>query len=119
MTDEQANRWSWATTILCAAYVAWICYVITTRAPAFARLFLGIGGEIPFATRFVLFLATGPIYAVGLVLIVGLILKENLVKRIVARFAITMIIFMAVAWFGGFAIDAMLKPMFEVLKKIG
>ena len=119
MTDEQANRWSWATTLLCAAYVAWICYVIATRAPAFAGAFVGLGGEIPFATRFVLMLATGPIYVVGLVLIAALILKENLVKKIVARFAITMIIFMSVAWFGGFALDAMLKPMFEVLERIG
>ena len=119
MTDEQANRWSWGATLLCAAYVAWICYVIATRAPAFARLFLGIGGEIPFATRFVLFLATGPIYVVGLVLIAGLILKESLVKKIVARFAITMIVFMVMAWFGGFALDAMLKPMFRILQKIG
>lgn len=119
MTDEQANRWSWVTTLLCAAYVVWICYVIATRVPAFAKLFLGMGGEIPFVTRFVLFLATGPIYVVGLILIAGLILKENLVKKIVARFAITMIVFMTVAWFGGFALDAMLKPMFEVLEKIG
>lgn len=87
MTDEQASRWSWITTLLCAAYVAWICYVIATRAPAFAGAFVGLGGEIPFATRFVLFLATGPIYVVGLVLIAGLILKENLVKKMVARFA--------------------------------
>lgn len=119
MTDEQANRWSWATTLLCAAYVAWICYVIGTRVPAFASLFAGLGGEIPFVTRFVLMLATGPIYIVGLVLIAVLILKEKLVKKIVARFAITIIVFMMVAWFSGFAIDAMYKPMFEILEKIG
>jgi hypothetical protein len=118
MTDEQSNRWSWATTLLCASYVAWICYVIATRGPAFASVFLGIGGEIPLATRFILALAKGPIYIVGLVLIAGLILKENLVKKIVARFAITMIVFMMVAWFSGFAIDAMYKPMFEVLERI-
>ena len=119
MTDEQANRWSWITTLLCAAYVAWICYVIGTRVPAFAKLFAGLGGEMPPVTTFVIALANWPIYVVGLIVIAGLILKEKLVTKIVVRFAITMIVFMIVAWFGGFAIDAMLKPMFEILKKIG
>jgi ascorbate-specific PTS system EIIC-type component UlaA len=119
MTDEQANRWSWATTLLCAAYVVWICYVIATRVPAFASLFAGMGGELPAVTAFMLALAKWPIYVVGLILIAGLILKEKLVKVIVVRFAITMIVFMMAAWFGGFALDAMYKPMFEVLEKIG
>jgi len=56
---------------------------------------------------------------VGLVLIAGLILKEKKVPKIVARFAITMIVFMAVTWFVGFVIDAMYKPLFEILDKIG
>ena len=120
MTDEQANRWSWITTLLCAAYVAWMCYVIATRAPVFASLFLGLGvEEIPLVTRILLALARGPIYVVGLVPIAVLILKEKLVKKIVARFAITMIVFMMVAWFGGFALDAMYKPVFKLLERMG
>ena len=119
MTDEQANRWSWITTLLCAAYVAWMCYVIATRVPVFASLFLGLGVEVPLVTRILLALASGPIYVVGLVPIAVLILKEKFVKKIVARFAITMIVFMVVAWFGGFALDAMYKPVFKLLERMG
>lgn len=119
MTDKQASRWSWATTFLCAAYVAWICYAIATRVPLVAGAFAGLGGEIPLVTRFVLMIVPWPICVVGLALIAGLILKENLVKKIVARFAITMIVFMAVTWFVGFVIDAMYKPLFEIMERIG
>lgn len=94
MTDERASRWSWATTLLCAAYVAWTCYVIGTRVPEFTSLLAGLGGELPRATTFVMALSKGPIYVIGLVLIVGLILKEKLVTKIVARFAVTVIVFM-------------------------
>jgi type II secretory pathway component PulF len=106
-------------TLLCAGYVAWICYVIGMRVPTFASLLAGLGREIPAVTKFVLALAEWPIYVVGLVLIAGLILKEKLVKKIVARFAITIIVFIMVAWFSGFAIDAMYKPLFEILDEIG
>ena len=117
--DESASRWSWAATLLCAAYVAWICYVIGTRMPAFGQLFAGIGGEMPRVTTFTLALANGPIYAVGAFVILGLVLKEFLVKKLVARFGITVIVLILVAWFVGFLTDAMYKPMFELLDKIG
>lgn len=119
MTDEQASRWSWAATLFCAGYVAWICYVIGHRVPTFASLLAGLGREIPPVTTFILELAKWPIYVVGIVLIAGLILKERLVKKIVIRFAITIIVFILVAWFSGFAIDAMYKPLFEILDEIG
>ena len=118
MTDEQANWWSWATTLLCAAYVAWICFQIATRVPLVAGMFAGLGGEIPLVTRFVLMIAQWPIYVIGLILIAGLILKEKWETKIVVRFAITMIIFMTVSWFAGFVIDAMYQPLFEIMDKI-
>jgi type II secretory pathway component PulF len=119
LTDEQASRWSWGTTLLCASYVLWLCYVFGSRIPVFGTLFAGFGGELPRITTFVLALAKGPIYILGALVVLGLVLKELLVKELVIRFALTIIVLIVVAWFIGFATDAMYKPMFELLDKIG
>ena len=52
-----SNGRSWATTLFCAGYVVWICYVIGHRVPTFASLLAGLGREIPPVTRFMLMLA--------------------------------------------------------------
>jgi type II secretory pathway component PulF len=119
VTDERANRWSWGTTLLCASYVLWLCYVFGKRVPTFGTLFAGFGGELPQITTFVLALAKGPIYILGALIILGLVLKEFLVKEIVIRFSLTVIVLILVAWFIGLATDALYKPMFELLDKIG
>ncbi len=86
MTYAQANRWSWGITVLCACYIAWVCYVIKTRIPALAQLYAGLGGELPRATRFTIELSNGPVYIYGAILILGLALKESLLKNVIVRF---------------------------------
>jgi type II secretory pathway component PulF len=120
MNDRTARRLSWAITLTCCAYVAWLTYVFATRIPAFAQLFVGLGGPLPATTRFVLAASRGVTpYLVGGALILLLVIKEYLLASRFVRVATTVLVFMAVAEYATFAAEAMLKPLYMVIQKIG
>lgn len=55
----------------------------------------------------------------GTLLVAGLVAKELLIRSSAVRQFITFIVFMGVGWFSFFCLDAILKPMIEIMNKIG
>ncbi|HEV3457180.1 MAG TPA: hypothetical protein VHG32_11525 [Thermoanaerobaculia bacterium] len=79
----------------------------------------GLGTSIPRATRFVTGLPQSVLFVAGTLLVAGLAAKEVLIRSTAVRQTITFIVFMSVDWFTVFCQDAILKPLVEIMHRIG
>lgn len=114
------RRWSWAVTLAGCAYVLWIAYALSTRTSGFGQLLTGLGNELPATTAFALSACREPIPIIAaLVLVVLLIVKELRLKSLVARLSMTVLTVIAVSWFADFVLQALYRPLFDVLDQIG
>ncbi|HEV7507800.1 MAG TPA: hypothetical protein VGS07_23150 [Thermoanaerobaculia bacterium] len=117
--DRNAHLWTWITTLLCSLYIVWLAYQLGSWVGRYEKVLPELGVRLPGVTVFVTGLSKYRLFSVAGVLILGLVLKEFLVKRSQVRRAITFIVFMAVSWFRLFYLDAILKPLVQILDKIG
>src|SRR5262245_889606 len=119
MNDRIARGLSWATSLLCAHYVLWGCYVVKRQVPLLAQLFAGLGTELPVSPRFVFAVSNSFIWPAGALLVLIVVGKEFLLRNTVIRLATTFVVFISAVWFFYFAVSAMLEPLMGILEKIG
>jgi hypothetical protein len=116
--ERRARLLSWITTISCCLYVEWMSYTLGSWVGAFAPLFRGLGGP-PSTTQFVTSLPKSVLLEAGTLLVAGLVAKELLIRSTAVRQFITFMVFISVGWFSFFCLDAIYKPLIEVMNKIG
>ena len=116
------NRERFVALVALSAPVAWQAFVVALalwKAPVFAQLFAGLGGELPLVTR--AFFASLPV--LWLVPLAFLGLSIDVLRRPSAPFPYfitvlvgsTLVALSLPAWIVG----AMYAPMYEILRKIG
>jgi hypothetical protein len=119
MEDRLARRLSWLTTFFCSLYVEWTAFHLGTWMGSFGSLLRGIDGPLPPTTLFAAGLSKGVLLVAGTLLVAGLVAKEFLVRRTDVRHVITFMVFMSVSWFSRFCVDAIYKPLLEIIDKLG
>jgi hypothetical protein len=119
MDQQREARLSSIITALASAYLGWVAYVLITRVPPLSTTLVSLGSQIPRPTAFVIAISNPAIALPVMVLLVGfLIAKEFVVADFGRRLAITVIVFMAVSWFRDFAIDAMQRPLLQLMDQL-
>ncbi len=119
MDQKQEAKLSSIITALACAYIAWVAYVLTMRVPPLSKSLVALGAQVPRTTAFVIAISNPAITLPLMLLLVGfLIAKEFFVADFSRRIAITVIVFMATSWFRDFAIDAMQKPLLQLMERL-
>jgi hypothetical protein len=114
--DRTARGLSWVAALLCAHYIGWGFYQLKWQIPVFAQLLVGLGAELPAATRLVIDLSNHA-FPLSILLILLVIGKELLLRDIVIRLETTFIVFLSVAWAFDFATTALLLPVVHIMGK--
>jgi len=117
--DRRTRLLSWVTTLFCSLYVGWMSYTLGRSVGAFEPIFRGLGASLPPTTRFVIGLSQSALLVAGTLLVAGLVAKELLLRSAAVRHVITFMVFMSVGWFYFFCLDAVYKPMIDILHKLG
>lgn len=119
MDQKREAKLSSIMTALACAYIAWVAYVITIRVPPLSKSLIALGSQIPRTTAFVITISNPAITLPLMLLLIGfLIAKEFFVADFSRRVTITVIVFMAISWFRDFAIDAMQKPLLQLMEQL-
>ena len=119
MDQKQEAKLSSIITALACAYTGWVAYVLITRVPPLSKSLVALGAQIPIITAFVIAISNPAIALSLMLLLVGLLIaKEFFVADFGRRVAITVIVFMAVSWFRDFAIDAMQRPLLQLIEQL-
>lgn len=119
MDQKKEARLSFTATALACGYVGWVAYVFIVRVPPLAKSLAALGSQLPIITTFVIAISTPAIMVPVMLVLVGfLIAKEYFVADFSRRIAITVIVFMAIGWFRDLAIDAMQKPLLQLIEQL-
>jgi hypothetical protein len=119
MDQKREAKLSSIITALACAYTGWVAYVLITRVPPLSKSLVSLGSQIPRPTAFVIATSNPAIALPIMLLLVGLLIaKEFLMVDFGRRVAITVIVFMAISWFRDFAIDAMQRPLLQLIEQL-
>ena len=118
MTERAERILSWACTVACGLYVAWMAHHLATIVPSMKQMFDDLGAELPRVTQLVLRAAGRPTWIAAGLLVSLLAAKEILVKRHGVRLALTLLVFIAAAWSHALVTNAMMRPWVDMLRHI-
>jgi hypothetical protein len=119
MKTPDDNALSWMVTTLAISYVVWIGYFLPRRVSTFARLFSGLGAELPLPTRVVIATCIPAVlWPVTLGAVAFLIVKELRIERLRTRVLISVIVFMATACASAVISEAIFQPMVSLLEQV-
>ncbi len=119
MNQPKTFNLSLLASALACGYVTWVAYVLMTRVPALNKLLLAFGTEVPRATMITI-AAANPAVAVpaAVALVIFLVAKEFFIRQYEHRLGVTLIVFIVIAWFFGFAADAMQLPLLRLIERV-